>query len=214
MGILSGFKNKIIAVKTREINEELDIFEVIDDKYVVYEMYDKAIDEITEMFNQIEIEKKSDENYIREFSKESTIKLFNLLTNIEMDEYTYDRFSKKSNARLMAVKVTIEKLLTMNLNTGNTDIENNKRLGVESKPKNRNDKPVILEQWKEKEAERKAQEVVDKGIENGHIVEVGSDHIAEVSKKVDAMTDDELNAELARLEKIAKIKKLQAELGE
>ena len=208
MGILNG-------IKTKKVNEEMEIFEKVG-KYVVYEPSEEVWAEITDLFTQADQEKLDDGRYQTTFGKEATIKLFQLLTNIDMTEKTYDTYATKRNVRLMLVQQYIIEVVQTYLKLGMTSIENERLgedLGVE-KPKNRNDKTVILDKMRKNEAERKAKEIVDKGIETGHIVEVVSDHIPDVGKKVEDMTDDELDAELKRLEKIAKVKRLQAELGE
>lgn len=209
MGILNG-------IKTRKVNGDLDVFETVGN-YKVFEPNEEIWKQVVELFSQADQDRIEDGQYVSTFGKEATIQLFRLLTNIDMTEKMYDTYATKRNVRLMLVQQYIIEVVQTYLKLGMITIENEKLsqdIGVESKPKNRNDKTVILEQMKKNETERKAQEIVAEGIENGHIVEVSSDHIAEVSKKVDAMTDDELDIELARLEKIAKIKKLQAELGE
>lgn len=148
----------------------------------------------------------------------------NSITNLEVteDDIRYELNRKFSDNDFISILSAVQIVLMSLRDRVDTHVELDEVLNAKGfsyedvieENKNRNDKTVILEKMKKNETERKAQEIVDKGIEDGHIVEVGSDHIAEVSKKVDAMTDDELNAELVRLEKIAKIKKLQAELGE
>lgn len=191
MGILTN------GIKTRKMSEELEIFEKVG-KYEVYEINEDMWKEISELFSKAEQEKMGDGQYNTTFGKEASIRLFNILTNIDMTESTYEKYATKRNGRLALVQQYISEVINTYLLIAVKSVENAKLsegLGVE-KPKNRNDKVVILEQMKKNETERKAQEVVDEGIENGHIVEIGE------TKSIDNIDD-----EIADLERKIKEKK-------
>lgn len=205
MRILNG-------IKTRKMSEELEVFEKVG-KFEVYEPNEAIWHEITELFFKADQDKTEDGQYISSFSKEATIQLFRLLTNIDMTEKMYDTYATKRNARLMLVQQYVIEVIQTYLKLGMASIENEKLsqdLGIID-PKNRNDKNVTLEQIGQHEMEGKEEQgIAADVITEGYIV-TEADHI---TKKIEDMTNEELDIELARLEKIERIKALKEKVGE
>lgn len=208
MGILN-------SIKTRKVNEELEIFEKVG-KYEIYEPSNEIWSEITELFSQADQDKIEDGQYVSTFGKDATIQLFRLLTNIDMTEKVYDTYATKRNVRLMLVQQYVIEVVQTYLKLGMTTIENEKlseELGVD-KPKNRNDKTVILDQWKEKETERNTPKIIGGEIKNGNIVlagEVKQPEIAPIHNIDDEIADLERKI---KEKKRADLFKQLAELGE
>ena len=207
MGLFNG-------IKTRKLDKDLVVFESVGN-YKVYEPDSEIWEEIIEMFKDVEQNRNEDGEFVSTFGKESTIKLFRLLTNIDMTEKLYNEYATKRNVRLALVQQYLVQVIQSYIKLGFTAAENEKLsddLGVE-KPKNRNDKTVILEQMKQNEAKRKEEQGVVAELIEGEFVQ-GANSIYKATKNLEDMTDEELDIEIARLEKIAKIKKLKAESGE
>lgn len=198
MGILNG-------IKTRKMDREMEVFESVGN-YKVYEPDEETFKQVIDLFSEAEQDKMEDGQYVSSFGREATIQLFRLLTNIDMTEKMYDTYATKRNVRLMLVQQYIIQVVQNYLKLGMAVVENEKfaeEMEVETKSQNRNDKTVILDKWKEKENERKAQEIVNEGIENGHIVEVGEksidDEIASLERKLKEKKREELLKKLAEL---------------
>ena len=207
MGLFNG-------IKTRKIDKDLVVFESVGN-YKVYEPDSEIWEEIIEMFKDVEQNRNEEGEFVSTFGKESTIKLFRLLTNIDMTERMYDEYATKRNVRLALVQQYLVQVIQNYIKLGFTAAENEKLsydLGVE-KPKNRNDKTVILEQMKQNEIERKEKQIITAETVDGELV-LNTNNNYKTDKNIEDMTDEELDTEMARLEKIAKIKRLKAELGE
>ena len=134
--------------------------------------------------------------------------MFELLTNVNVDECI--RGKERLSIKILTVSNYIKKVVADTIELVISEDEANKSLEMlginksqekETKKTNRNDKEVILEQWKEKEIERKELQ------KDNEIIEQELPQV------------EDIDAEIERLEKEVKEKKRQellkqlAELG-
>ena len=181
-----------------------ELYKTKDEFKVYYPQTQEKIEKFLEIIKRADIK----DNEIELKGEDLVCDMFELLTNVNVDECI--RGKERLSIKILTVSNYIKKVVADTIELVISEDEANKSLEMlginrsqekETKKTDRNDKEIILEQWKEKEMERKELQKDNESIEQ------------EFSQVED------IDAEIERLEKELKEKKRQellkqlAELG-
>ena len=181
-----------------------ELYKTKDEFKIYYPQTQEKIEKFLEIIKRADIK----DNEIELNGEDLVCDMFELLSNVNVDECI--RGKERLSIKILTVSNYIKKVVADTIELVISEDEANKSLEMlginksqekETKKTDRNDKEVILEQWKEKEMERKELQKDNESIEQ------------EFSQVED------IDAEIERLEKELKEKKRQellkqlAELG-
>ena len=182
--------------------EGCELYKTKDEFKIYYPQTQEKVEKFLEIIKRADIK----DNEIELNGEDLVCDMFELLTNVNVDECI--RGKKRFSIKILTVANYIKKVvadtieLVISENEANKSLEMlgiNKSQEKETKKTNRNDKEVILEQWKEKEMERKEsqkEEIVEQELPQVEDLDV---EIERLEKELKEKQRQELLKQLAEL---------------
>ena len=181
-----------------------ELYKTKDEFKIYYPQTQEKIEKFLEIIKRADIK----DNEIELEGEDLVCDMFELLTNVNVDECI--RGKERLSIKILTVSNYIKKVVADTIELVISEDEANKSLEMlginksqekETKKTNRNDKEVILEQWKEKEMERKESQNDNETIEQElPQVEDIDTEIERLEKEVKEKKRQELLKQLAELE--------------
>lgn len=180
-----------------------ELYKTKDEFKIYYPQTQEKIEKFLEIIKRADIK----DNEIELNGEDLVCDMFELLTNVNVDECI--RGKERLSIKILTVSNYIKKVVADTIELVISEDEANKSLEMlginksqekETKKTNRNDKEVILEQWKEKEMERKELQKDNETIEQEFSqVEDIDTEIERLEKEVKEKKRQELLKQLAEL---------------
>ena len=180
-----------------------ELYKTKDEFKIYYPQTQEKIEKFLEIIKRADIK----DNEIELNGEDLVCDMFELLTNVNVDECI--RGKERLSIKILTVSNYIKKVVADTIELVISEDEANKSLEMlginksqekETKKTNRNDKEVILEQWKEKEMERKESQKDNETIEQEFSqVEDIDTEIERLEKEVKEKKRQELLKQLAEL---------------
>ena len=179
-----------------------ELYKTKDEFKIYYPQTQEKIEKFLEIIKRADIK----DNEIALNGEDLVCDMFELLTNVNVDECI--RGKERLSIKILTVSNYIKKVVADTIELVISEDEANKSLEMlginksqekETKKTNRNDKEVILEQWKEKEIERKEsqkEEIVEQELPQVEDLDV---EIERLEKELKEKKRQELLKQLAEL---------------
>ena len=179
-----------------------ELYKVKDEFKIYYPQTQEKIEKFLEIIKRADIK----DNEIELNGEDLVCDMFELLTNENVDEWI--RGKERLSIKILTVSNYIKKVVADTIELVISEDEANKSLEMlginksqekETKKTNRNDKEVILEQWKEKEMERKEsqkEEIIEQELPQVEDIDA---EIERLEKKLKEKKRQELLKQLAEL---------------